>query len=100
MVGMAISGIHSLLNEVTDDSISMIEQQDGVIVIEGREEFRMVIFLSERLNPRLTSVLQHLAIIIEETLQDRIRQFKGEVKTIELLLDPVISESLGILFVN
>ncbi|MHA2502593.1 MAG: hypothetical protein ACXAE3_06980 [Candidatus Kariarchaeaceae archaeon] len=98
MVGMAITGIHSLLNEVTNDSISMIEQQDGVIVIEGRPTFRLVIFTTERLNPRLEGVLKRLAIIIEQSLGSRIEEFRGETQEIKNTLDPIITEYLGVLF--
>jgi len=97
LLGMAIGGIHSLMNEVTEDHITSIEQADGRIIIERTSDFRLVVFIKHHGSPLIQSIISELAILIEIDVGEDIRAFDGNISTLERKIDPIVRDHFGLM---
>ncbi|MHA2250587.1 MAG: hypothetical protein ACXAD7_09495 [Candidatus Kariarchaeaceae archaeon] len=100
LIAMAISGIQSIVNELTDNAIKEIQQEEGnKIIIEKRKYFSVMALV------RLSSHLVRQRIIeltdfIELNLNDHIINFKGSVNHFHNTIEPFVTEKLYSLIFN
>lgn len=92
LIGMAISGVQSLMNELTDKSIKQIEQDEGSIILIERRDLFSVICLVDQPTSTIRNKLNHLAEYIQKNLSGNIKEFNGSVNEIHDSIEYYIDE--------
>jgi vacuolar-type H+-ATPase subunit H len=90
LLSMAMSGVQSLVSEITETSINQIDQEKTSILIEKRKLFSLIMLVQKPVRHKFQQVLNEIADYIEENLDKAIEQFKGKLnvfKDLEIYLE-------------
>jgi hypothetical protein len=91
LIGMALSGVDSLVNELTDRSIKQIDQEQGSsIIIERRTTFSILAHVSEGI-PSIKSKIRKMADFIGRELKPILDSYKGNTSIISHELEQYVS---------
>lgn len=94
----ALAGIQSIIAEITEQSLTQLEYEDGIILVEKRELFKIVVLANEA-SHLLRQKIDLLAEFIDVNLATDILHFKGRVDIFYKKIDQFIAtENLEYLF--
>jgi archaellum component FlaG (FlaF/FlaG flagellin family) len=89
---MAISAVQSIMNELTDNTISQIQNDEGTtIIFEMKENFK-IISLVNQTSHLVRQRLQELAVYVEEEGNDEIINFSGSINNISKIVNTFVEE--------
>ncbi|OLS24437.1 MAG: hypothetical protein HeimC2_22430 [Candidatus Heimdallarchaeota archaeon LC_2] len=92
LIAMAISGVQSIMTELTDNTIKQIQNDEGTtILFEMKENFK-VITLVNQTGHLVTQRMQELATYIQNNLIDEIINFTGSVNKISKMIDTFVEK--------
>ncbi|MHA2027853.1 MAG: hypothetical protein ACW99Q_00570, partial [Candidatus Kariarchaeaceae archaeon] len=92
LIAMAISAVQSIMNELTDNTISQIQNDEGTtIIFEMKENFK-IISLVNQTSHLVRQRLQELAVYVEEEGNDEIINFSGSINNISKIVNTFVEE--------
>ncbi|MDH5401396.1 MAG: hypothetical protein OEZ01_01765 [Candidatus Heimdallarchaeota archaeon] len=94
LMAMALSGIQTMINELTDQSIKQIEHTEGSYLLIERRQLFSVLTMVDLSTHLVRQKLEALADYIEIELHLEIKEFRGGVKVFYTVLDKFIDEHL------
>ena len=94
LIGMALSGVQQIVNEVTADRIKLIEQDDGYIYIERKELFHTFFFVKSNLTDYLKFQIAEFVDHVDEEYGENIKSFNGNIRDLKLGIDTLLKENL------
>lgn len=78
----ALAGVQTLLEEIAQEEIKLIEHSSGVILVERRDDFS-VLALVKFPTHLLRQKLHRFADILDQELHDALRNFSGKIDELE-----------------
>jgi len=97
LLGMALSGVQTLMNELTDQEVRQIDQQDGSILIE-RDDLFSLIAMVRRVTPAIKNELKKFSAFIRRDLGGKLDHFSGNIQGFDEILNRYIERNMTDLF--
>lgn len=85
LLSMAMSGVQTLVSEITNTSINQIDQEKTSILIEKRGLFSLMMLVQKPVRHKFQQVLDEIARYVEINFEKEIMQFKGKLNVFKEL---------------
>ncbi len=96
LYSMAISGVQNLMGEITNNSITQIDQlgenNKTTILIERRKHFSVIMLVQQPVRLALKKIMEDIADYTEQHLNNEIINFKGNVSIFYKILEKHVRE--------
>lgn len=92
LIAMAISGVQSIMTELTDNTIKQIQNDEGTTILFELKKHFKVISLVNQTGHLVSQRMQELAIHIQDNVLDEIVNFNGSVNKISKVIDNFVEE--------
>ena len=90
LIAMAISGVQSIVSEITDNSVSEIQSIEGRSIVLEKHEHFSIIALVKSTSHLVRQRMQELSNYVQENLLHEIVHFNGSVNTISRQIDSFV----------